>query len=406
MDKETLNLSMKKLRVAIIGTTGLPARYGGFETLAEHLVSTLASQFDMTVYCSSKYFGKPGKRLESYKGAKLHYINLNANGYQSIPYDIRSMLHAAKNNDVLLVLGVSGAMMLPFLKMFTNKPILVNIDGQEWKRDKWNWIAKKVLGFSEKLAVAFADQLITDNKVIQSYVEREYHREKTLLIEYGGDHVKRIPLSNDTLAQYPFLQQPYAFNVSRIEPENNIHMILDAFKRCPDRNLVIVGLWNHGQYGMDLKERFGHYPNIHLLDPIYDQDKLNEIRSNADVYVHGHSAGGTNPSLVEAMCLGLPIISFGVSYNRETTNHRARYFNNGEELLEVLQGLTDAEKKTIGREMEQYGLQRYTWQRITSLYASAFKGEAPAYDQLLNEIKSHQPENIQADLNSETVHRA
>ena len=392
---------MNKTRIAIIGTTGLPARYGGFETLAEHLVSSLAEEFDITVYCSSKYFGKKGKRQETYKGARLHYINLNANGYQSIPYDFLSMIHAVKNNDVLLVLGVSGALLLPFLKLFTKKPILVNIDGQEWKREKWNWIAKKILGVSEKLAVAFADQVIADNKVIQNYVEREYRRENTLLIEYGGDHVQHLPLRAETKIKYPFLQQPYAFNVSRIEPENNIHMILDAFSRCPERNLVIVGLWNHGQYGMDLKKRYSGYPNIFLLDPIYDQNALNEIRANADVYVHGHSAGGTNPGLVEAMCLGLPVISFGVSYNRETTNHRARYFSNKEELLTIIQEMSPAEKKTIGREMKQYGLRKYPWQRITSLYAAAFRGEPTVTDLLLHDLENQESEKVTMDFNIE-----
>jgi glycosyltransferase involved in cell wall biosynthesis len=406
MRRETKKPKMNKTRVAIIGTTGLPARYGGFETLAEHLVSSLATEFDMTVYCSSMYFGKKGKRPDTYKGARLQYINLNANGYQSIPYDFISMIHAVRNNDVLLVLGVSGALLLPFLKLFTKKPVLVNIDGQEWKREKWNWLAKKVLGFSEKLAVAFADEVITDNKVIQNYVERGYRRDKTLLIEYGGDHVKHFPVSEETRIKYPFLQQPYAFNVSRIEPENNIHLILDAFSRCPERNLVIVGLWNHGQYGIDLKQKYSGYPNIFLLDPIYDQDRLNEIRANADVYVHGHSAGGTNPSLVEAMCLGLTVISYGVSYNRETTNHRARYFNNKEELLNILRDLTTAEKKTIGQEMKQYGLRKYTWQRITSMYASLFRGEQPTVDLLLHDLDQKEAETVEMNYNTEILKEA
>lgn len=394
---------MKKIRVAVIGTTGLPARYGGFETLAHHLVNNLSKDFDMTVYCSSKYFGKPGKRLENYNGAKLEYLPLNANGYQSIPYDILSILHAVRRNDVLLLLGVSGAVLLPFLKMFTKKPILVNIDGQEWKRPKWNWIARKVLGWSEKLAVAFADKVITDNKIIQQYVEREYHCEQTWLIEYGGDHVKKLPLTDAVIAKYPFLQEPYAFNVSRIEPENNIHMILDAFSRASEKKLVIVGLWNHGPYGMDLRAKYSNYPNIHLLDPIYDQDQLNEIRSNAAVYVHGHSAGGTNPSLVEAMCLGLPIISYGVSYNRETTNHRARYFNNETELLEQLNRLTPTEQQRMGAEMEQYGRRYYTWKRITSLYAAAFTGQDPSYRELLNEMAGREVEQIELNIPQQTA---
>ena len=386
---------MSKLRVAIIGTTGLPARYGGFETLAHHLVCKLSSQFDMTVYCSSKYFGKSGKRLTSYKGAKLEYVSLNANGYQSIPYDIISMFRAIRNNDVLLVLGISGALFLPILKLFTKKPILINIDGQEWKRPKWNWLAKKVLGFSEKLAVRYADTVISDNKVIQDYVQNCYGRSGSWLIEYGGDHVEKQPLHDELLQKYSFLSRPYAFNVSRIEPENNIHMILDAFSRTPEHHLVIVGLWNHGPYGLGLREQYSNFSNIHLLDPIYDQTQLNEIRSNASVYVHGHSAGGTNPGLVEAMCLGLPIISYGVSYNRETTCHRARYFSNGEELLQQLNTLDEKERQRLGREMEEIGHHHYTWNRIAALYAAAFRGESEARTNLQFEASLAIEEKIQ-----------
>jgi glycosyltransferase involved in cell wall biosynthesis len=218
--------------------------------------------------------------------------------------------------------------------------------------------------------------------------------------------VKKLPLTDAVLAKYPFLQEPYAFNVSRIEPENNIHMILDAFSRAPEKNLVIVGMWNHGPYGMELRAKYSNYPNIHLLDPIYDQDQLNEIRSNAAVYVHGHSAGGTNPSLVEAMCLGLPIISYGVSYNRETTNHRARYFNNESELLEQLNRLTPTEQQRMGAEMEQYGRRYYTWKRITSLYAAAFTGQDPSYRELLNEMSERQVEQIELNIPKQTVEAA
>lgn len=400
MQKHTLTRPVKNIRVAIIGTTGLPARYGGFETLAAHLVTALSKDFEMTVYCSSKYFGKKGKRLTEYKGARLQYINLNANGYQSIPYDIFSMLHAVRHHDVLLVLGVSGAILLPFLKLFTKKPVLINIDGQEWKRAKWNRIVKKILGFSEKLAVAFADQVICDNKVIQQYVEREYRCDKTVLIEYGGDHVKALPQRDETIRRYPFLQHPYAFNVSRIEPENNIHVMLEAFSRCPERNLVIVGMWHHNTYGIRLREKYGKYPNIFLMDTIYDQEKLDEIRSNADVYVHGHSAGGTNPSLVEAMCLGLPVISYGVSYNRETTNNAARYFYTADDLVSILRSMKTTEKKAIAAEMQDYGLRTYTWQRITSMYAAIFRGEKPTVNRLLDQLHRQVPEPVTIDVNT------
>lgn len=397
---------MAKKRVAIIGTTGLPARYGGFETLAHHLVDQLGSNYEMTVYCSSKYFANRGKRLSVYNGAKLVYLPLNANGYQSIPYDIFSLLHALRKNDVLLLLGVSGAILLPFLKLFSNKPILVNIDGQEWKRPKWNWLAKKILGYSERLAVRFADEVIADNKIIKEYVEECYGREDIRLIEYGGDHVTKCPLTDETKSRFPFLLQPYAFNVSRIEPENNIHLILEAFSKSPQHRLVMVGLWSHGKYGMNLKEKYRSYSNIHLLDPIYNQEELNELRSNAAVYVHGHSAGGTNPGLVEAMCLGLPVISYDVSYNRETTNHRARYFKTTGELIHQLNQLDETERQRMGDDLEQYGRQYYNWSRIAALYAAAFDREDDTTGRLLYSTSNRFAEKIQLLTGSPKVKMA
>jgi len=395
-----------KLRVAIIGTTGLPARYGGFETLAHHLVDHLGDDMDMTVYCSKKYFAKSKKRLSVFNGAKLVYLPFNANGYQSIIYDMFSMFHAIRRSDVLLMLGISGAMMIPLIKLFSKKKILVNIDGQEWKRPKWNWLAKKILGFSERIAVRFADVLITDNKIIQQYVQESYGRSDAWLIEYGGDHVSTQNMNNTHIELHPFLSKPYAFNVCRIEPENNVHMILDAFSRAPQHTLVMVGLWSHGKYGIELKQKYSNYSNIHLLDPIYDQDHLNVLRSNAKVYVHGHSAGGTNPSLVEAMCLGLPVLSFGIEYNRETTNHRARYFSNAAELLKQLQALEEKECKRMGAELQQYGLQKYNWSRISGLYAAALRSESKTSADLtfsvskneINtiEIRSQKPKSIAA----------
>ncbi|MFN0187818.1 MAG: DUF1972 domain-containing protein [Bacteroidia bacterium] len=393
-----------KIRVAVIGTTGLPARYGGFETLAHHLVDQLGTEVDFTVYCSDKYLGKASKRLSVFNGAKLIYLPLNANGYQSVIYDMISMFHAIRKADVLVVLGVSGAMIFPLLKLVTRKKIIVNIDGQEWKRPKWNWFAKSVLKFSEQMAVRFADVVVTDNKVIQHYVQSNYNRSDSWLIEYGGDHVKSQPFTNSQFEQYPFLVEPYAFNVSRIEPENNIHMILDAFSRVPQQSLVIVGLWNHGKYGMELKSKYSNYPNIHLLDPIYDQNQLNSIRSNAKFYVHGHSAGGTNPSLVEAMCLGLPILSYGINFNRDTTNHRARYFNNAEELLTQLSFFSKTDLTQMGLELQQYGMQKYAWRRIASLYFSAIKGETNAVAELSFGFSNQSAQTI--ELKTKTVKTA
>ncbi|MBT8327450.1 MAG: DUF1972 domain-containing protein, partial [Bacteroidia bacterium] len=162
-----------KKRLAIIGTVGLPAKYGGFETLADHLVTHLNKDHDITVYCSKKKYAKE-ERIGSYRGANLKYINLDANGIQSIPYDTLSILHALFTSDVLLVLGVAGAWILPFVRLFTSKKIIISIDGIEWKREKWNLLAKLYLRWSEKMAVKYSHIDISDNESIQDYTALRY----------------------------------------------------------------------------------------------------------------------------------------------------------------------------------------------------------------------------------------
>ncbi|WP_374445266.1 DUF1972 domain-containing protein [Epilithonimonas sp.] len=358
-----------KTKVAIIGTVGLPAKYGGFETLAAHLVEELSDQYDFTVYCSSKKYSKE-ERLDSWNGAKLKYLPLDANGVQSIPYDTLSIFHALFTSDVLLVLGVAGAWLLPFVKLFTNKKIIISIDGIEWKRDKWPVAAQLYLWWAEKLAVRFSHIDISDNESIQDYTSVRY---KTIsrVIEYGADHTRaNLVASPDDIENYPFLNEKYAVKVCRIEPENNIHTVLKVFSEFPDKKLVLVGNWNNSQYGRDLKEEYCGFINIHLLDPIYNQEKIDLIRGNASLYIHGHSAGGTNPSLVEAMFLGLPIISNGVSYNRTTTEHQAFYFKDQNDLKNIISQLTDIDLEECALKMKKIAERRYTWKKIAKKYSS------------------------------------
>ncbi|MCU0323619.1 MAG: DUF1972 domain-containing protein [Chitinophagaceae bacterium] len=300
-------MSTKKPKIAIIGTVGLPAKYGGFETLAEHLVDEMSNQFDISVYCTKKKYPK-GSRPKKYKGAKLIYLPFDANGLQSVVYDSLSILHALFFADVLLILGVSGGFMLPFVKLFTNKKIIISIDGIEWKRNKWSKLAKWYLWAAEWMAVKFSHADISDNESIQDYTAIRY---KTLsnIIEYGANHTMQVKAEPEDKQKYPFLTMPYAFKVCRIEPENNIHVVLEAFSKLPQHTLVMVGNWKNGEYGIELRKQYQSFSNIILLDPIYNQRELDLLRSNCLVYVHGHSAGGTNPSLVEAMYLGLPVIA-------------------------------------------------------------------------------------------------
>jgi len=290
---------------------------------------------------------------------------------QSIPYDITSIFKSLTFADTLVVLGVSGCIVLPFVKLISKKKVIVNIDGLEWKREKWGSAAKWFLKYSEKLAVNYADEVVTDNRVIQEYVKSEYRKESTL-IAYGADHVTKEKLSREIVSQYPFLSEKYAFKVCRIEPENNIHIILEAFSEFGDLNLVIIGNWENSEYGIKLKEKYLESKNIFLLDPIYDQQVLNQIRSNCYVYMHGHSAGGTNPSLVEAMYLGLPIFAYGIQYNSETTQNKAMYFDDKEALLSLLTSIDSESLGRVALDMKSIAVKEYTWGNITQKYSELF----------------------------------
>ncbi len=358
---------MKK-KVSIIGSVGLPANYGGWETLVNHLTLNLSAVVDFEVYCSAK---KYKSRLDSFNGAKLKYINLDANGMQSIPYDLLSILMALRKTDTLLILGVSGCIFLPLIKLVSNKRIIVNIDGMEWKRAKWNWFAKWFLKLSESVAVRFADLTVSDNKAIQEYIYSEYGIESEL-IAYGADHVKRADIIAEDALKYPFLKKSYAFKVCRIEPENNINMILESFESNINFTLVIVGNWSNSEYGTDLKEKYGNNKNFYLLDPIYDEVELNKLRGNCSVYIHGHSAGGTNPSLVEAMALSLPILAYSVNYNRETTHGYAKYFNSKESLIHIIDNIDTLELEDMSVKLKLVADEHYTWLKISEQYAKIF----------------------------------
>ncbi|ADV48883.1 protein of unknown function DUF1972 [Cellulophaga algicola DSM 14237] len=355
-----------KERVAIIGTVGIPAKYGGFETLANYLVDELHTRFNFTVYCSKYNYDN---KVKSYNNAKLIYLPLNANGKSSIVYDAISILHSLFYSDTLLILGVSGAFMIPFVRIFSNKKIITNIDGLEWKRNKWGRLAKKYLKWQESIAVKYSHNVIVDNQGIREHVKLNYNKKSTL-ITYGSNHAFFEILMPETIIKYE-LPKEYAFKVCRIEPENNIELILATFSKC-NKNIVIIGNWNSSRYGEKLKLKYSPFDNIWILDPIYDQKILNQIRSNCTIYIHGHSAGGTNPSLVEAMYLGLPIIAFNVNYNKFTMNNLSYYFSNEDDLLKILNKLEKEKLKLIGIDLKTFAESNYTWSKIANEYSKLF----------------------------------
>ena len=354
-------------RIAVVGIQGVPAKYGGFETLVENIIGDNCSpDVSYTIYCSAKDYEE---RMKHYKGARLKYVPLfHANGSQSTPYDILSMLRCVKDYDVVLILGVSGCLFLPIFRLLCRKKIIVNIDGLEHRRAKWGRFAKWFLRTSEAMAVRFADVVIADNKGIQDYVTETYGKPSEL-IAYGGDHAMRsVPQERQDaiLAQYGVKRYDYAITVCRIEPENNCHVTLEAFAKS-GKELVFIGNWKNSSYGENLLVRYNQVKNIHMLESVYDLDVLYTLRSNAGAYVHGHSAGGTNPSLVEAMFFGRPIIAYDVVYNRETTFGRAYYFSGVEDMTALL-----SQPSLDGSEMRRLAEEHYTWRRIAAQYEGLY----------------------------------
>lgn len=359
-------------QIAIIGTQGLPAQYGGFETLAENMVTREEStQIKYTVFCSSKDLNT---KFEQYAGASLRYIPLKANGSQSIPYDILSMIEAIRGYDALLILGVSGCIFLPILRLFFRKKIIVNIDGLEHRRGKWGKWTKRFLRLSEHVAVRVADTIIVDNKGIQDYVTEVYHK-PSVLIAYGGDEVLMNMDSErqeEILKSYNLTARNYSLTICRIEPENNCHITLEAFAQTGE-TLVFIGNWNRNAYGRSLREKYKDCPTIVFIESLYDLEPLYALRKNCKFYIHGHSAGGTNPSLVEAMFLGRPILAFDCIYNKETTEYKADYYDCTEKLTALLK--EDGSHAANGEQMVEVARRRYTWKKIIGEYEETLLNE-------------------------------
>lgn len=359
------------INVAIIGSQGVPAAYGGFESLVENLIGdNCPPDIHYTVFCSSKDM-EPYEGGE-YRGATLRYVPLHANGIQSIPYDVLSMLRSLRGYDAILVLGVSGCLFLPLIRKMTRARIIVNIDGLEHRRQKWGNMARRILRASEAMAVRYADIVVGDNQGIIDYV-RDTYGKAAVLIAYGGDQVIRdvdCDVAASVLGSYGLAKQSYAVSLCRIEPENNCEMILDSFAGAESSlPLVFIGNWHHSAYAQSLRLKYAGSPGIHILDAIYDLDKLWVIRSHAALYVHGHSAGGTNPSLVEAMYAGVPIAAYDVNYNRYTTGGHASYFSDCPSLRKI----ASSPDATQGRALREHALQQYRWADIARQYAALFR---------------------------------
>lgn len=353
-------------KLHIVGTHGVPARYGGFETLADFLCQHLSNEYDITVYCNA--FKYPD-RCPSYCGATLKYIKLEANGFPGIFYDLLSYIMALREADVILYLSPVGSGFMTPLRYFTGTPVLVNHGGlNEWEREKLSALQKVWAKFNHRIAARFATANIADNSLYQESLRKNFGA-SSVIIRYGGDHVNQLARDHAHFRErYPFVSKRYAVSVSRAQLDNNIHLVLEAFDGLPDWMLVVVSNWDVSSYGRDLRDKYRNRDNIVLLDAIYDKDELDFIRGNAALYIHSHSRCGTAPSLVEAMSLGQAIVSFDVPTNRETTSNKAVFFQDPETLRNIMQSLTlqqISENRTI---MRALAAKHYQWKLIAKQY--------------------------------------
>ena len=332
--------------IAIIGTNGLPAKYGGFETLADQLVQN----FDKKTHRIIVYCSKTPKKLrhEYYNGAQLIYFPFKANGWQSLIYDFLSITHALFKASDLIILGFSGAFAFPINKIF-KKNIIFNIGGIEWKKVRGSKLTSKIeislKKYMEKLCVLNSNTVIIDNLYFEDYILEKYKR-KPILAEYGGDHTKILDVTKEMAHNYPFLYTNYALSVSRAQEDMNIHILIEKL----------------------FSENANKYKNIILLEAIYDPIELDVVRSHTSLYIHSHSLCGTAPSLVEAMSLNIPVISFDAQTNRYTTENKTLFFKDSLSLIKILKDIDDNKLLEIKEKMFKIARSRYTWKRISNIY--------------------------------------
>jgi len=329
---------MKKKLVGIVGTHGLPANYSGWETLVKNLVN-YRKDIDYLIATPSS---RKNEQNLKYKKISI-YIPLKASGWQSIFYDLLSIIVLLRKCDSILILGVSGCIFLPIIKLFTNKDIVVNTDGVEYKREKWGFLASNFLKISEMIAIKSATRLIADNKGIHDYIHSEYNRKVNAMIPYGG--VDFIPEKPIHLHKYNFADKSYDMAIARIVPENNVEIILNAYNKS-EHILVFIGNWDSSDYSVQLKNKKWS-SNIHIMDADYDENRITSLRNSCRYYIHGHSAGGTNPSLVEALSVGCNILCYDVNFNRNVISKYGFFWSNKNELKNLIKNDVFVDKKLI-----------------------------------------------------------
>jgi glycosyltransferase involved in cell wall biosynthesis len=359
------------VRIAILGTRGVPASYGGFETFAEQLSVRLAARgHEMTVYCRAHY---AAPRLREYEGVRLRVLpTIRHKYFDTVVHTFLSALHGATQRyDLALICNAANAAFAPLLRL-TGTPVVINVDGLEHKRRKWGRLGRGYYLLSEKLAARLPNRVVTDALVIQDYYRSRYAVDSTM-IAYGAEVERRQ--GRPEIGRWGLEPDRYVLYVSRLEPENNAQLVIEAFKRVQtSRRLVIVGGAPYArEYIRELRARAAGDGRIMFTGFVFG-DAYRALQQNAYCYVHATEVGGTHPALLEAMGYGNCVLTLGTPENVETVGDAGITYADADDLQDKLQrALGDDAMVRAYRERAQSRVrEHYDWEHVVDQYETLF----------------------------------
>ena len=359
------------MRIAILGTRGIPASYGGFETFAEHLSTRLVARgHEVTVYCRAHYVSP--RQLE-YHGVRLKVLpTIRHKYFDTVIHGFLSALHAVPGRfDVALICNAANAPFAPILR-FTGTPVAINVDGLEHKRKKWGLLGRRYYKLTEYLSTLLPNVMVTDAQVIQDYYLVR-HNSPSTMIAYGSE-VERRP-DRETVRKWRVEPNRYVLYVSRLEPENNAHLVIEAFKRVRTAyRLLVVGDAPYAEdYISDLKARARGDKRIVFTGFVFGQD-YRALQQNAYCYVHATEVGGTHPALLEAMGYGNCVLTLDTPENIEAVGEAGIPYADEFDLVEKLQRvLRDGSLVQSYRHRAQLRVQKYyDWEGVVDQYEQLF----------------------------------
>jgi glycosyltransferase involved in cell wall biosynthesis len=357
---------MSGLHIAMVGTRGVPARYGGFETAIEEIGQRLVLLgHKVTVYCRD--MGEGTQKPAQYLGMDLvHLPAMRKRSLETLSHTGLSVAHMLRHRpDAAIVFNAANAPYLPVIRM-AGIPVATHVDGLEWQRAKWGRAGRKYYQSVEKLAVIWSDALIADAVGIQDYYRQKFDAD-TVYLAYGAPLLEKG--HSDKLAQLGLEPQGYHLVVARFEPENNVHLIVEGFTRSTAKlPLIVVGSAPYSdRYTRQVHELAD--ARVRFVGGLWDQELLDQLYANAKVYWHGHSVGGTNPSLLRAAGSGTATNAFDVGFNREVLESSGRYFADPQDVarLAAEAELPSSDAPARGEQARRLAL-RYNWDQVAEGY--------------------------------------